>query len=1048
MRTKRHFRLRGLALALATTCVWVVGTHLALCSENTSAIPAASDPDIDSDNDGLTNAVEAEIGTKPKNPNSDGDGLGDGEDAVPTNPTMQVRAAPDSNYAIIDLGKTIDVGRPVGLNDSGKVVLVTYATYPITQGFVWENGTMSTLGAGQFIGPLQDGMIYSILPGENSSKDDGSIHEVYSSTKLQNNTPYYQNDNVQGISTARLPLTLLTNILSPHLLGYQNTAYSEAIVSLPDSKLPDEMSDLWVGAEASSLGTVNDSHIFVYESFKYDSTPGGYDYSFALEAWASTWGTTPDNGTGTDYGYHSHWGTDVGRYDDPPNSKSGSSGFSSDLGPNDVNAEGMMAAMAYSASYLIATPTSEPLEVPGCAKVGGLTSSTVGDKGEGPYFLGGSNYNYTKLFCYNKGKPVSIDLGGSASSVCGEVSGRSISNHLVIPMGDSLWRNGRKLLLGKLCGVPATGATGWTSPTATLISPKNNLMIGTAKKDNVFHAVLLVPVDIAVDANRDGKIDSSDNSSLDKPYRFWLNDDQDTISYADGGGKVTIVGDRTPVVTPDYIEPNIQSTRDLEDWTRLWINLNGVASVVKNMMQNGGISVGLQFEKISGNPSIKICESADPAGGTGYLTDQNLANQQISGSYDVPIEDNNGNNIIGSDPFLFPNDFWDDVDDTTTKHLIFEGVSDGKGKLKLVFYKNGQKIGEGGSVYLELMDIKYMYERGAATPDSAFIPYNSTNTIFDDSGFTFAIDHGKIYKAPTDEQKTALVFVHGWNMSYEDYISFSETMFKRMWWQGYKGIFCTFRWATLTGVDSYNTSEFRAWKYGKSLKEYVDTLTDYTVNVAAHSMGNVVAGSALKRGMSVNRYFLMEAAIPGGCYNDAVNNYPPFINREQLHPTPDTVSDLGYRLYVGPAQNNALKIINLYNINDYALAAGAYPVFGNVSWEGNQIGYKPNSFAAKTYSYDQGPPTAPYPMGQRCFLRGTFSLSERPVLDIHESMSFVARPHSKAIGAEPSSSSVFPNSIDLQGYGFNAQRTDHSGQFNRSTQELNDFYKSIFNEIK
>jgi pimeloyl-ACP methyl ester carboxylesterase len=1034
MRTKRHFRLRGLALALATTCVWVVGTHLALCSENTSAIPAASDPDIDSDNDGLTNAVEAEIGTKPKNPNSDGDGLGDGEDAVPTNPTMQVRAAPDSNYAIIDLGKTIDVGRPVGLNDSGKVVLVKYLDGGMLQGFYWENGTMSDLGiSNMFAGPLQDGTVYSALEGTY-------VGDIYTENLTGGGAtiPYYMTGerilDKKGSSGEAPVFSFLPGDLEDDVQTVSSAYYSKK----PDTN--------WCSLYAASyLGAVNDNHKFIYRGIK----GGGHEHN---EGWhADVSGVVFDTGGGTEYSHAGGWGYYWWPQPTPPEWEGGSIAA---LGPTieEVNEQGIGTYVARYCNpeqgYLVLSPGSS-VPILGCGRIGGITSSTVGN-GEGPYFLCSLAYaySYTRLYCYNKGTPVSIDLGGSASSVCGEVSGRSISNHLVIPMGDSLWRNGRKLLLGKLCGVPATGATGWTSPTATLISPKNNLMIGTAKKDNVFHAVLLVPVDIAVDANRDGKIDSSDNSSLDKPYRFWLNDDQDTISYADGGGKVTIVGDRTPVVTPDYIEPNIQSTRDLEDWTRLWINLNGVASVVKNMMQNGGISVGLQFEKISGNPSIKICESADPAGGTGYLTDQNLANQQISGSYDVPIEDNNGNNIIGSDPFLFPNDFWDDVDDTTTKHLIFEGVSDGKGKLKLVFYKNGQKIGEGGSVYLELMDIKYMYERGAATPDSAFIPYNSTNTIFDDSGFTFAIDHGKIYKAPTDEQKTALVFVHGWNMSYEDYISFSETMFKRMWWQGYKGIFCTFRWATLTGVDSYNTSEFRAWKYGKSLKEYVDTLTDYTVNVAAHSMGNVVAGSALKRGMSVNRYFLMEAAIPGGCYNDAVNNYPPFINREQLHPTPDTVSDLGYRLYVGPAQNNALKIINLYNINDYALAAGAYPVLGNVSWEGNQIGYKPNSFATKTYSYDKGPPTAPYPMGQRCFLRGTFSLSERPVLDIHESMSFVARPHSKAIGAEPSSSSVFPNSIDLQGYGFNAQRADHSGQFNRSTQELNDFYKSIFNEIK
>src|SRR5205807_1346903 len=105
-----------------------------------------------------------------------------------------------------------------------------------------------------------------------------------------------------------------------------------------------------------------------------------------------------------------------------------------------------------------------------------------------------------------------------------------------------------------------------------------------------------------------------------------------------------------------------------------------------------------------------------------------------------------------------------------------------------------------------------------------------------------------------------------------------ETMFKRLWWQGYNGRFVAFRWATQTSATSYNTSEWFAWKYGKSLLNYVDNylkhqMPDYTMSIAAHSMGNVVVGSALKRGLSIDEYILMEAAIPSGCYNDSVNNY-------------------------------------------------------------------------------------------------------------------------------------------------------------------------------
>ena len=100
------------------------------------------------------------------------------------------------------------------------------------------------------------------------------------------------------------------------------------------------------------------------------------------------------------------------------------------------------------------------------------------------------------------------------------------------------------------------------------------------------YGVLLLPVQLAVDYNRDGNIDltgGSDQTSEDAPYRFWINDDQDSTM----SGGTAIEGEVVPVVTPDYTDSNIQCERDLEDWTRLWISLKGDATLIKNMVQNG-----------------------------------------------------------------------------------------------------------------------------------------------------------------------------------------------------------------------------------------------------------------------------------------------------------------------------------------------------------------------------------------------------------------------------------------------------------------------------
>jgi pimeloyl-ACP methyl ester carboxylesterase len=306
---------------------------------------------------------------------------------------------------------------------------------------------------------------------------------------------------------------------------------------------------------------------------------------------------------------------------------------------------------------------------------------------------------------------------------------------------------------------------------------------------------------------------------------------------------------------------------------------------------------------------------------------------------------------------MLPVSFLDTLTATQPKAwFVFEGVTEGKGQLVITINKaDGTEIGEGPGVWFDLKNIKKMYERATATPSDGFgAPYNSSTepTIPAISYQIYASD-GNAFQAPPDEEKKALVFVHGWNMSFGEYQNFSETMFKRLWWQGYRGRFCAFRWPTMTDLDSYNTSEHRAWKYGPALKAYVNSLpVGYIKNLAAHSMGNVVAGSALKAGLLLNNYALMQAAIPAGCYNSdvSINNYARFVNAEVNDPTPDLANpDKGYRGHLTGVTGN---LINFYNINDFALVAGSYPIVGQVAWEQNQISYKPNAFGNLYYDYD------------------------------------------------------------------------------------------------
>ena len=528
---------------------------------------------------------------------------------------------------------------------------------------------------------------------------------------------------------------------------------------------------------------------------------------------------------------------------------------------------------------------------------------------------------------------------------------------------------------------------------------------------NGYYDVFLLMANLAVDGDRDGEMSfddpavrDADKTTSDRPYRFWLNDDDDTEinDGTDGNPIGPAETEQVPPFHPDYSLHQIVSKRNLEDFARLWMDIGGAQDAL-----SWGIQIGLKWKNITGAPAINIYPSADGDGKNDYLSDETAAQAQISDPIfnDAIRDKNNKQTVDANSTFIFKSDYWTDFN--PKKCFLFEGAGEGEGELTVVFLDaNGNEIAEGGSVWLDLKNIKKMYERASATPDPLTpLPYQSESNTFDESNINYSPDVSPRFEQPQDETPQCLVFVHGWAMTYDDSISFSETMFKRLWWQGYKGRFAAFRWATQTSFDSYNTSEWLAWKYGKSLANYVENflkheMPDYIMNIAAHSMGNVVTGSALKRGMTLNTYMLMEAAIPSGCFSDTVNNFADFATAEQNnHVTPDTGADNGYRLFLSSAATNVGKLVSFFNTVDFALQTGTTPLplqgLGwpfQTNWVQNEIDYKPNHFSNVTLDYYDFFPNASQGERSVFFFNGT---NARTVIDAHETMAFVARPRSR-----------------------------------------------------
>lgn len=564
--------------------------------------------------------------------------------------------------------------------------------------------------------------------------------------------------------------------------------------------------------------------------------------------------------------------------------------------------------------------------------------------------------------------------------------------------------------------------------------------------------------ELAVDADRDGVIklaseNASDATSSSNAYRFWSNDDIDRVHTVDGSDSEEDDLFTSPDGKLDWEENSIQSKRDLEDFARLQLYIVGLHEAIKG----GQLHIGLKWTDVSGgSPSIKIYEHNSTDGSATYLTDPAAASAQLlsltgPGQPRYAIRDARYQNddpetsthtlIEGTGTFILPSSIFVFLNETTPKKfLLFEGCNIGKGQLKIVILKkegeNYTEIGDGPGVWLDLKKIDQFYERWTAGDGNGGAPENTATRqkLLGRSGNVVSYGNGFEYPANATEEKKYILYVHGWNMQPEEKNRFAETAFKRLYWQGYKGRFGVFCWPTTydfgslvqdnrvvktwlnsgysaaTDPTNYDRGEWAAWRSAFPLMQLLTSLrSNYTsVNVMAHSMGNVVAGEALRRlsnvGTSnvVDCYVASQAAVPAHTYDGSI---PSDLLADVPLLTLIQYSDGGHpetpNIYPNWLAGNGVaagRRVNFYNVNDYALWRDV--------WEANQF-LKPDGpddpDQPWTYKYLGDVNTV-----QDLFKRRTPVWTESLRLgtqtipnDQFEIMAFAAESRSRAVGAEP-----------------------------------------------
>ena len=552
-----------------------------------------------------------------------------------------------------------------------------------------------------------------------------------------------------------------------------------------------------------------------------------------------------------------------------------------------------------------------------------------------------------------------------------------------------------------------------------------------------------LPVRLLVDANRDGNIGENDVTSKERPYRFWLNNDHDKGGTVDGSDWEE---DDYNDGQHDFDKGTIDWKRDLEDFARLWISFKGITEMVKQT----GFQLQLEWKPndgstnwptADGNPAIKLYQAVEADGGKKYVEEDTWAAQQLAAPYNATL-----GQVGKGAPLILPLSQVTLANLTETNpnlYLLFEGVTEGKGRLVLNLIKSGQKIGEYPALYLDIKPIKKMYERwsvgnvGTAGVNYNIWPASSPSRV------------GDALPAPTtDAEKDYVLLVHGWNMQEWEKENYAETAFKRLWHLGYKGHFGLYEWPTFffTGsapsLDNFDASEERAWNSAPGLLNLIGQLNQThsgRVRLLAHSMGNVVAGEALRlanRQRVVHTYVASQAAIAAHSYDATV----PAMSFSALIAGPSTPNCYAHYWQTGlssfpgdwPAntpsyldpqytQGAAGSFVNYFNPVDYALTS----TFG---WETDQQ-TKPN------YHYDYAPSGS-----DRGFIyRPINPFNNRNLrfpADTREIFSYADEAQSHALGSQTGVGGVFGGQIDLQSkFSFGSQHKYHSGQF-RSTNML------------
>ena len=361
---------------------------------------------------------------------------------------------------------------------------------------------------------------------------------------------------------------------------------------------------------------------------------------------------------------------------------------------------------------------------------------------------------------------------------------------------------------------------------------------------------------LLVDSSRDGVIAlpgdegfAPDPTSAAQPFRFWINDDDDS------GGDIN--GDDTPgSSTPDGHQVKVQGTRDLVDFFPVFLDLKQLLTVlppstsVRYKLKNADDGLRFVYTDLSRADAFKYLKDA----ATGKSLKDADAHWVLSTGYDL-------------DPTWLGQ-----VKDAEKGVILVEGRNATDKPLALAVEKADGTVLAEVKLELKIVPVETMFRHlnlhdrnlpglvgtmsgGTAQPEAMGDPVGFPDNPNSDSRW--------------------LIFVHGFNVSGQAARGWNAEMFKRCYWSGSKSRFVGVSWfgnpdQVFGAISDYHLSMRNAMVTAPVLAQEINALpgSAETKTLFAHSLGCGVLSSAIvDHGMTIGRVCFVDAALARECFD-------------------------------------------------------------------------------------------------------------------------------------------------------------------------------------